>query len=206
MAVPYKVGLTGGIGSGKSTVAELFSKLDVEVIDADKISHQLTCKGEPALSEIANVFGNDILDSTGELKRDVLRTKIFNDKESKHKLENILHPKVFEKIDKILRSMDTGYCILSIPLLIETCSEHLVDTLLVVDCTEELQIKRIINRTGMTPDIAKNIIANQISRDVRLSKANEIIYNNSDFKYLENQVDVLHKEYTKRSLSPVLIS
>lgn len=200
MSLPYKVGLTGGIGSGKSTVTNLFLKLGVKVLDADKISHDLTRPGEPALAEIVNIFGNQILDSTGKLKRVELGKKVFNNTELKNKLEGILHPKIFDIIVKNIREIDTGYCILSIPLLLETGSEYLIDTLLIVDCSEELQFKRIINRDGITPDIAKNIIENQVPREERLKKANEIIDNSDDFNHLEDQVYKLHEEYTKRSL------
>lgn len=200
MAIPYKVGMTGGIGCGKTTVANLFDNLGVEIIDADNISHQLTQRGTPALDEIKKVFGTDILDSSHELNRDALRNKVFKDKESRNKLEEILHPKVFESIEKKIQDIDAGYCILSIPLLLETGSEHLVDTILVVDCEEELQLKRILNRDEITPEIAKCIISNQITRERRLDKANEIITNNCTLENLENQVQELHKIYSKRSL------
>ncbi len=200
MFVPYRVGLTGGIGSGKSTVAELFGKLGIKVIDADTISRELTSRGAPLLTEIAKVFGDDILDDVGELKRDLLRTKIFDDNNAKNRLENLIHPKVFEKIEKSINEIDTGYCIISIPLLFETGSENLVDTILVVDCSEEIQLKRIQQRDGVTSELAKRIINNQISRDERLKQADDIIINNSTLDNLESQVKELHKKYLKSSM------
>ncbi|NNE37260.1 MAG: dephospho-CoA kinase [Gammaproteobacteria bacterium] len=200
MVAPYKIGLTGGICSGKSMVADFFSELGVKVIDADIISRELTRRDEPLLDEIVKEFGDDILDHSGELKREVLRTKIFNDKNARVRLENLIHPKVFEKIEIILREIDTDYCILCVPLLFETGSEKLVDSILVVDCPEELQLERIIQRDGTTSELAKSIIANQVSREERLKKANEIIINNMTLDILKSQVQELHEEYLKRSL------
>jgi dephospho-CoA kinase len=195
----YKVGLTGGIGSGKTTVANIFSALGVKVIDADTISRELTRKGEPLLNILVSAFGDDILDKNGELKRDTLKEIIFNNENAKIRLENLIHPKVFEKIEKDVREMDTEYCVISIPLLFETGSENLFDSVLVVDCPEELQIKRILQRDGITPELAKNIIENQMSRDKRLKKSNDVITNNTSLDNLESQVYELHKEYRKRS-------
>jgi dephospho-CoA kinase len=201
VAIPYKVGLTGGIGCGKTTVAKLFKKLGIEIIDADDISHQLTQPGTPALDEIKATFGTEVFDSSNELNRKILRDKVFEDRTSRNKLEAILHPRVFESIEKKIQDMDTGYCILSIPLLFETNSEHLVDTILVIDCKEELQLKRILNRDGITLEIATDIISNQVNRENRLDKANEIITNNCALETLDNQVQKLHEIYTNRSLS-----
>jgi len=201
VAIPYKVGLTGGIGCGKTTVAKLFEKLGIAIIDADDISHQLTLPGTPALDEIKATFGTEVFDSSNELNRKALRDKVFKDRTSRKKLEAILHPKVFESIEKKIQDIDTGYCILSIPLLFETDSDDLVDTILVIDCKEELQLERILSRDGITPVIATGIISNQVNREERLNKANEIITNNCALESLENQVQKLHEIYTKRSLS-----
>jgi len=195
MRPPYKVGLTGGFGSGKSTVSHLFSELGVPVFDADVIAHALTAPGQPALQQITRIFGDDILDQSGQLKRKLLGNIIFSEESLKRKLEAILHPLVYQEIDNRLENLDTAYCILSIPLLIETGATDRVDRVLVVDIPESQQLERVCKRDGISPEQAARIINSQISRADRVSAADDIITNNGNLEQLADKVRLLHEKY-----------
>ena len=199
MPKPYKVGLTGGIGSGKSQVAGLFSKLGIAVIDADTIARELTVPGSPINKQIIDLFDNDIIDTSGSLDRKKLREHIFSDYEARKKLESILHPHVFDVINRKISDITSTYCILSIPLLLETGSQHMVDTVLVVDCPVSLQIERVTKRDGLSVEDVNKIIGTQISRTDRLNAANEVIKNEEDIYSLSDKVTELHLEYLKRA-------
>jgi dephospho-CoA kinase len=190
-----KVGLTGGIGCGKSTVSALFQTLDVPVIDADDIAHALVRPGEPALQEICEQFGNHLLNPDGSLNRDILRTIVFNNPIEKQKLEAILHPRVETEIKLTSDSLTSTYCIISVPLLFEAHLCHLVDRILVVDCPVELQIERVQQRNHLPEDSIRAMIASQASRDYRLSHADDIIDNTTKHGRLADQVKKLHNLY-----------
>ena len=128
-----RIGLTGGIGSGKTTVSDMFIKLDVPVIDADKISHQVAQSGQPAYDAIVDEFGPDIIGEDGELRRDYLRTFVFNEETQRKRLEAIIHPLVHNEIEKKINCVKYPYCIISIPLLFETGLQNIVDRILVID-------------------------------------------------------------------------
>ena len=145
-----KIGLTGGIGCGKTTVAEVFGQFKTPVIDADEIAHQLVALGQPALAQIQREFGADVLNPDGSLNRKQLRELIFSNGKQKQKLEAILHPLVYQTIQADVKQLDAPYCIICIPLLFETNMTHLVDRTLVVDCSVETQIERIRKRDNMT--------------------------------------------------------
>jgi len=195
MRPTYKVGLTGGIGSGKSTVSDMFSDLGVPVLDADVIAHALTAPGQPALQQITRIFGEDILDQSGQLKRKLLGNIVFSEKSLKLKLEGILHPLVFQEMDNMLENLDTAYCILSIPLLIETGATDRVDRILVVDTPESQQLERVCKRDGISPEQAAKIINSQIPRAVRLRQADDIITNDGSLEQLANKVSLLNEKY-----------
>lgn len=196
MSNPYKVGLTGGIGSGKSLVSEIFADLGVPVIDADKIVHELISPQSPLLDDIVLLFGNEIVDDSGNIDRDRIRKLIFSDSESRKKLEAILHPHVFDIIVKEIKGISAPYCILSIPLLIETNAEDMVDTVLVVDCPVSLQVERVTKRDGVSPEHVQKIIDTQVSRESRLAAADDVISNNGSISELREVVSELHKKYS----------
>jgi dephospho-CoA kinase len=196
-----KIGLTGGIGCGKTTVARLFAELGGPVIDADQIAHQLVAKGQPALAQIARQFGADILDADGSLNRSRLREIVFSDPAQKQKLESILHPLVYQSIQAELERLSAPYCIIAIPLLFETNMAHFVDRVLVVDCPVEIQIARVRKRDQLTLERIQSIIDSQVSRDFRKSHADDLIDNSESDYRLAEQVKKLHNLYLSLSAS-----
>jgi dephospho-CoA kinase len=196
-----KIGLTGGIGSGKTTVARLFAELNAPVIDADEIAHQLVEKGKPALNMIIAQFGPTILLEDGSLNRSKLKNFIFSNSNNKQKLEAILHPLIFQSIQIAVEGFNTPYCIISIPLLIETKSTASVDRVLVVDCPVETQIERVKIRDHLSLDKIQLILANQASRTERLSQSDDIINNSEIESVLAEQVKKLHNLYLSLSAS-----
>jgi len=191
-----RIGLTGGIGSGKSSAAEIFSELGIAVIDADKIAHRITEPGQSALQAITRHFGKDILHDDGCLNRQTLRELVFSDNSKRKELEGIMHPVILGEMEKQTSALDDPYCILMIPLLIETARQATVDRILVVDCPEYRQIQRVLQRDDMTEKQARSILATQTTRKKRLEMADDILYNNSnDKEYLKEQVCQLHRKY-----------
>ncbi len=190
-----RIGLTGGIGSGKSTVARLFASKDIPVIDADVITRKLVEPGQAALNEISMALGNEFILEDGCLDRTRLRETIFADEIIRKQLETILHPRVAEVIKKEVASLDSLYCIIVIPLLFEAAQEHLVDRILVVDAPEELQINRVMARDHMDAEKVSQIMASQLDRRSRLTRADDVIVNDKDESTLEDQVSSLHDYY-----------
>ena len=193
----FKIGLTGGIASGKTTVANLFSDLGIEIIDADEIAHSITSKQGSAYNKIVKHFGEDVLGNDKELDRKKLRTMIFNNSELKRDLEQIIHPEVYAIINQKINASQEPYQIIVIPLLIETGYQNFVDRVLVVDCSVETQLARLINRDNETMKNARKIIANQIERNQRLKFADDIIENEkkTSINVLKNKVLQLHETY-----------
>lgn len=190
------VGLTGGIGSGKSEVSRRFQLRDVTVVDADEMARVVVEPGEPALAAIAQHFGADILTAAGELDRAQLRAIIFSDPHQKQWLESLLHPLINARIRfELNRSDNSPYAILSSPLLLETTQHTLVDRILVIDASEDLQITRASLRDTNNVALIKAIMATQLPREARLEKADDIIHNHGDFLELETQVNQLHQQY-----------
>jgi dephospho-CoA kinase len=194
-----KVGLTGGIGSGKTTVAKVFASLNIPVIDADEIAHRLVEKGQPALAQIQQEFGTDILNPDGSLNRKKLGERIFSDPEQKQKLESILHPIIYKTIQSEIEQLNAPYCIICIPLLFETGMVHFVDRVLVVDCPVEMQIERVKNRDNLTVEKIQSIINSQASREFRKEKADDLIDNTVTDYRLAEQVKKLHNSYLSLS-------
>jgi dephospho-CoA kinase len=189
------VGLTGGIGSGKSTVAAIFQQLGVPIIDADVIARTMVAPGQPALEEIISAFGPDSVDDSGALDRNRLRKRVFSDPEKRRRLEAILHPKIHHEIIDLTTGIKAPYCIAVIPLLLETHQQDLVDRILVVDADVDNQIARVTLRNSLSRSEIVEIIAAQASRDSRLAAADEVINNDSSLDELAGQVRAHHEKY-----------
>jgi dephospho-CoA kinase len=190
-----RIGLTGGIGSGKSAVASLLMTRGIPIIDTDEIAHRLVEPGLPAFDEIVRVFGQDILDANRRIDRDKLRERVFENAGERQRLEAILHPRIREMVREKLEALHAPYCILVVPLLIESGFIDLVDRVLVVDASEGVQIQRTVARSGLTEPEIRKIMAAQVSRAQRLQKADDVIDNNGDRKHLEKEVERLHQWY-----------
>jgi len=194
-----KVGLTGGIGSGKSTVAACFAELGAPVIDADAIARELVAPGMPALQEIAESFGPGILENDGALKRAQLRSLIFSDAAQRARLEAILHPLIRREMEARAAKLTHPYCILCIPLLLETQQGHRVDRILVVDTPHYLQYRRVMERDHSSVAEVAAILRTQIGFRERLARADDIITNDHDLAHLQRQVSELHQCYQRRA-------
>lgn len=198
----FAIGLTGGIGCGKSTVADLFAEQGISIIDTDQIARQLTATGEPALAAIANEFGASFLLPDGELDRHRLRHLIFSSSEAKAKLEAILHPLIRSEVQRRLMLAQSPYTMIAVPLLLETGAYHeLVQRILVVDCSEKQQVERVVARNGLNEADVRAIMAHQISRQERLRQADDIVDNHGKLSALKPQVEQLHQRYLKLSAS-----
>ena len=191
------IGLTGGIGSGKSTVAELFADLGVAVIDTDIIAHELVTRGQPALKEITALFGSEILNPDGSLNRKSLRELVFNSEKKRLQLEAILHPRIREEVQRQLDALSVTYCIVVIPLLLETGQQNRAQRILVVDSTVDMQLARTTKRDDTNNEAVTKIIASQVDRQTRLAAADDIIYNEKSLDELKQQVLKLHQFYSQ---------
>jgi len=195
MDIPLKIGLTGGIGAGKTTVSKLFAQLGIPIIDADEIAHQIVAPGQPALKRIIETFGTNMIGPDSKLNRAKLREHIFADPEQRQRLETILHPSIREIMQAQVAAVQKPICLLSIPLIVETQQIDLVDRVLVIDCPVTLQHQRLINRDGLSSLQIEQIIQAQTHRSTRLAIADDIIYNDSDFNHLRQQVFKIHQIY-----------
>ena len=199
MSKSIKIGLTGGIASGKTIVSDFFKQFGTKVIDADVISHQVTKPGGTAFQEIMSSFGSSVLDENGLINRKKMRKIIFNDVSKKEMLERIIHPKVREEMFNLASQSNDHYLIVSVPLLVETGMNEMMDRTLVVDCSEETQIERLMHRDKITLGEAKSILRNQTNRSTRLKTADDLIVNekNVTLNELEKEVLELNKRYSK---------
>jgi dephospho-CoA kinase len=189
------IGLTGGIGSGKSAVSRCFEDLGIVVIDADKAARVVVEPGTPALAQIAEHFGNGILDTSGALDRAALRRIVFSDAEKRKWLEGVLHPRITIEIFKGLREATSPYAILASPLLFEARQDSLANRVLVVDVDESTQLRRTMERDANTEQQVRAIMASQIARSERLARADDVIENNGTLAELRPQVAALHERY-----------
>ena len=189
------IGLTGGIGSGKTAVSDIFEELGIGIVDADLASRVVVEKGRPSLEEIAKHFGQGILTEEGELDRAKLREIIFNSDEEKNWLESLLHPAIARQIQDELKASSSPYTILVSPLLLETNQKDFCDKVLVVDVPVETQIERTLKRDDVSLDQVQSIIKAQISRDKRLELADEVIVNDKSFEDLQRAVSKLHQQF-----------
>ena len=198
----WRVGLTGGIASGKSAVADMFAGLGVPVIDTDLIAREVVSPGSPALQEIAAAFGTDVLLPDGSLDRAQLRKIVFSEPARRKQLEAITHPRIGVAMEAQCRQAGGPYQLVVVPLLIESGLDQRVDRVLVVDCPEELQLKRLMMRDGESAAHAKQVLAAQLSRAERLARADDIVDNSGSLTETRRRVtalDAIYRELARRS-------
>lgn len=195
MGRPLRIGLTGGIASGKSTVADLFAEHHAPIIDTDVIARQIVRPGEPALDEIRAAFGDDVLDAQGRLDRSLMREIVFSDTARREKLESILHPGIRDEAIRQSDSADGPYQIIVVPLLVGSPMQQFMDRILVVDCHEDTQIRRLLARDAENEDQARRMLSAQACRQDRLAIADDVIANDSDLRNTRSQVHDLHNKY-----------
>jgi len=191
----FRIGLTGGIASGKSTVADMFAELGAVVIDTDVIAREIVQPGAPALDEIRQRFGDSVIDAAGKLDRSAMRKLVFGDEEARHDLEAILHPRIGAEVRRQADTADGCYQIIVVPLLVGSPLLHFVDRVLVVDCDEETQVDRLLARDTETIEQARRILAAQASRAQRLAIADDTIANDKGLDETARQVKALHQQY-----------
>jgi len=193
----FRVGLTGGIASGKTAVANLFATHGVPVIDTDIIAREVVEPGQPALATVVDAFGTGVLAADGRLDRPRLRERIFGDAEARRRLEAILHPAIRAEMERQSRAAGGPYQVLVIPLLVEGGRQNHINRVLVVDVPEATQIERLVRRDGVSRDQAEAALRAQASRDARLAFADDVIENTGDVAALETRVAKLHGEYLR---------
>ena len=200
---PLRVGVTGGIGSGKSLVCAEFTALGVPVLDADAVAREIVVPGSPLLDMIVEKFGRAAIDEGGQLRRDYLRERIFADPTQRRALESLLHPRIRTLLEERTQrlAVHPGYCVISIPLLVESGWQDSVDRILVVDAPEETRIKRVLARDGLTREQVEAIMRAQTSPGERLSHADDVIVNDGDGPQLRQQVESLHHHYVQLARS-----
>ncbi len=191
----FIVGLTGGIASGKTVVSDGFELLGVPIIDTDIIAREIVEPDSVGLKAIVEGFGADIVSADNCLDRKKLRNIIFSNKEKRELLESITHPLIWARSQELIDSCSARYCILVVPLLTESKMDKLIDRILVVDVPKEIQMERLLNRDGETLKQAEAIIASQISREKRLSVADDVIINDQEINKLQKQIEILHNRY-----------
>jgi len=192
---PWILGLTGGIGSGKSAAAQCFVDLGIHLVDADHAARWVVEPGRPALSQIAVHFGDEVLQADGALNRGALRELIFKDPQQRVWLENLLHPLIREEIKQYLARAESPYAILVSPLLLETTQHQMVQRVLVIDVPQTVQIERTVLRDNTNEEQVQAILKAQASREDRLSRADDVIVNDQDLTWLRSEVERLHHFY-----------
>lgn len=198
----FRVGLTGGIASGKSTAAKFFGALGVPILDSDQVAREVVEPGQPPLERLVERFGRGILTPDGHLDRPALRDIVFSDPKARADLENLTHPAIGAALEARSASAGGPYQILVIPLLVEKNLGAHVDRVLVVDCDEELQIRRLLARDGSNRTQAQAILDAQVSRPARLKAANDVITNDADMSAVQVQVRALHTRYLELARQP----
>ena len=189
------IGLTGGIGSGKSAAAEIFKDIGIDLIDADDLARDSLNINSEGYKLFINEFGEKYLDKNKHINRELLRRDIFNDLAAKLKLENIVHPLVKSGIEVFINNSKSDYCIIVVPLIYETGSYKFYDRILVIDCDVDTQIERTSKRDNQTKNEIENILNKQATREERMSIADEVILNNGSIEHLRNSVLNTHKKY-----------
>jgi dephospho-CoA kinase len=196
--MPRVIGLTGGIGSGKSTVATLFAELGATLVDTDAIAHELTGASGTAMPAIRAAFGDEVVADDGGLDRARMRAMAFSDPRARARLEQILHPMIREEVSRRVAAAGGPYVILVVPLLVEKSGyRDAVERIVVVDCPVELQIARVMRRSGLERPEIERIIAAQASREARLAAADDVVRNDGDLDHLRTQVRALHARYVE---------
>ncbi len=195
------IGLTGGIASGKTTISDLFSDLKIPIVDTDIISRALLDKNRPGYEEVLSRLGNQILLENGDINRPMLRQLVFNDGELKQWLETMMHPLILQTANNQVNQYNGApYVVLVVPLLFESKFTSLIDRALVVDCSRDNQLKRLVERDNIDESLAKKMLDQQWSNTERLALANDVIHNNND-ENLSEQINQLHQQYLKNSTS-----
>ena len=192
-----RIGLTGGIASGKSTVAQRFAELGIPVIDADEAARAVVAPGTPGLAQVVKRFGPGVVDAAGALDRRALRNLVFDDPGSRRDLEAILHPLIRAVMERNAESAFGPYVVMDIPLLVESGSRARVDRILVVDVDEATQLQRLQTRDGSSPQQARAILASQAGRATRLAAADDVVSNMGSVTDLRQSVDGLHRRYLR---------
>lgn len=188
------VGITGGIGSGKSAVTDRLASLGITIVDADVVARVVVEPGQPALQAIAEHFGSEVIQCDGSLDRAALRKIVFEHPDERAWLESVTHPAIREEIQRQLRTADSPYVVLSSPLLLEASQQTFVDVVVVVDVPESIQLERTMSRDGNSAELVEQIMAAQLSRTERLEAADIIIDNGGNLDALNLQVDALHEQ------------
>ena len=197
------VGLTGGIGSGKSAAAEEFDRLGATVVDTDAIAHELTQAGGAAVPQVRRLFGEDYVDAQGAMVRAKMRALAFRDPGARKKLEQLLHPLIRAESDRRIAAASGAYVIHVVPLLVESRDyRQRISRVLVVDCPEDLQVERVRQRSGLADEEIRRILRSQASREARLAAADDIIDNSGSLDALHKQVRDLHASYLELARSP----
>jgi len=199
---PLRIGLTGGIASGKSIVADMFAELGVPVIDTDIIARDVVQPGQPALDEIRERFGETIIDAAGNLDRAALRKLIFSDDDARLDLEAILHPRIGAATRRQADAANGDYQLIVVPLLVGSPLVQFVNRVLVVDCQVDTQIRRLLERDSGTIEQAQRILAAQASREERLAIADDVVNNDHSLNHVRDQVADLDRKYRRLSQSP----
>ena len=189
------IGLTGGIGSGKSVASDKFKSLGITIVDADVASRTVVEPGKPALKEIEDHFGSGIITAEGKLDRNNLREIIATDPEERKWLESVTHPKIGEQITKEISESTSVYTLFVAPLLLETNSQEMCSRVVVVDVPKDVQIRRTAKRDKVSPNQVEQMVAAQMEREKRLEKADDVLLNSGTIEDLEKQVEELHKKY-----------
>jgi dephospho-CoA kinase len=196
----FVVGLTGGIGSGKSAAAAEFERLGATVVDTDAIAHELTQAGAPALPEVERIFGTGVIGESGAMDRNKMRERVFADPVARKALEALLHPMIREESLRRIRAASGPYVIHVVPLLVESPDyRRRVDRVLVIDAPEEAQIQRVRARSGLSEDEVRTIVASQVTRAERLAAADDVIENRGSIDALRKQVSAYHQKYLEYS-------
>lgn len=194
-ALPLRIGLTGGIASGKSTVADMFAGLGATIIDTDVIAREVVQPGEPALSAIRHEFGDDVFDAKGALDRGAMRRIVFADDDARERLEAILHPVIRERTEAQSAAAGGEYQVIVVPLLVGSPLADAVDRIVVVDCDESAQIRRLVARDAESEGQARRMLAAQASREQRLAIADDVVQNDGELTATLAQVEKLHRTY-----------
>ena len=190
---PFVVGLTGGIGSGKSAATDIFASLGIDIVDADEVARDVVAVGSQGLLQIAEHFGEHILLEDGSLDRAALREKVFANPDEKTWLNGLLHPLIRSRMQQLIMESTSPYCILSVPLLVENKLTEMCNHVVVVDCPEVLQLERALKRDGSSEATIKSIMASQASRKERLNAADHVLDNSTSLNALSSQVSALHE-------------
>lgn len=202
MARRLRIGLTGGIASGKSEVAQRFLELGIPVIDADESARRVVAPGTPGLTDVVRLFGPEVLERGGQLDRSRLRTLVFSKPDQRRALESLLHPLIRADMESRVELATGPYVVMAIPLLVEGGNRDRVDRILVVDVPEAIQVARVMARDGGSSDQARAILAAQASRATRLQAADDIVQNTGTLAELRGHIDALHQSYLQLAAAP----